>query len=220
MPFRILLVEDDRASRQGLAALLSGAGYSVAESVSMADALDIIEHDPPDLIITDIRLREFNGLYLAAVNPLRIPVVIVTGYPDPGLEQEARNLGADFLLKPIRPSRLLTIVEQSLPLTTGGEGFALARKWPRRRPTMDLPAQVDNTQVRVLDVSYGGMRLVGGRDANVLSEQAFSITFPTAALSVPVRVVWKSESPSDRLCGATVPEEWRPSWRQLVDAVS
>jgi CheY-like chemotaxis protein len=220
MPFRILLVEDDRASRQGLAALLSGAGYSVAESVSMADALDIIEHDPPDLIITDIRLREFNGLYLAAVNPLRIPVVIVTGYPDPGLEQEARNLGADFLLKPIRPSRLLTIIEQRLPLTTGGEGFALARKWPRRRPTMDLPAQVDNTQVRVLDVSYGGMRLVGGRDANVLSEQAFSITFPTAALSVPVRVVWKSESPSDRLCGATVPEEWRPSWRQLVDAVS
>jgi CheY-like chemotaxis protein len=186
----------------------------------MADALDIIEHDPPDLIITDIRLREFNGLYLAAVNPLRIPVVIVTGYPDPGLEQEARNLGADFLLKPIRPSRLLTIIEQRLPLTTGGEGFALARKWPRRRPTMDLPAQVDNTQVRVLDVSYGGMRLVGGRDANVLSEQAFSITFPTAALSVPVRVVWKSESPSDRLCGATVPEEWRPSWRQLVDAVS
>ena len=220
MPFRILLVEDDRASRQGLAALLSGAGYSVAETVSMADALDIIEHDPPDLIITDIRLREFNGLYLAAVNPLRIPVVIVTGYPDPGLEQEARNLGADFLLKPIRPSRLLTIVEQRLPLTTGSEGFALARKWPRRRPTMDLPAQVDNTQVRVLDVSYGGMRLVGGRDASVLSEQAFSITFPTAALSVPVRVVWKSESHSDRLCGATGPEEWRAAAGQVVGAGS
>ncbi|HET9359796.1 MAG TPA: response regulator [Vicinamibacterales bacterium] len=220
MPFRILLVEDDRASRQGLSALLSGAGYSVAETASMADALDIIQHDPPDLIITDIRLQEFNGLYLAAVNPLRIPVVIVTGYPDPGLEQEARNLGADFLLKPIRPSRLLTIVEQRLPLTTDGEGFALARRWPRRRPTMELPAQVDNTQVRVLDVSYGGMRLVGGRDANFLSKQAFSITFPTAALSVPVRVVWKSESHTDRLCGATVPEEWQPPWRQLVDAVS
>jgi CheY-like chemotaxis protein len=220
MPFRILLVEDDRASRQGLSALLSGAGYSVAETGSMTDALDIIQHDPPDLIITDVRLAEFNGLYLAAVNPLRIPVVIVTGYPDPGLEQEARNLGADFLLKPIRPSRLLTIIEQRLPLTSDGEGFAMARRWPRRRPTMDLPAQVDNTQVRVLDVSYGGMRLVGGRDANALSKEAFNITFPTAALSVPVRVVWQSESHTDRLCGATVLEEWQPPWRQLVDAVS
>jgi CheY-like chemotaxis protein len=220
MSFRILLVEDDRASRQGLSALLTGAGYSVAETGSMVDAMEIIQQDPPDLIITDVRLAEFNGLYLAAVNPLRIPVVIVTGYPDPGLEQEARNLGADFLLKPIRPSRLLTIVEQRLPLTSDGEGFALARRWPRRRPTMDLPAQVDDTQVRVLDVSYGGMRLVGTRDANVLAKEAFCITFPTAALSVPVRVVWQSEGRTDRLCGATVPEEWQPPWRQLVDAVS
>jgi hypothetical protein len=85
---------------------------------------------------------------------------------------------------------------------------------------MDLPAQVDDTQVRVLDVSYGGMRLVGTRDANVLAKEAFCITFPTAALSVPVRVVWQSEGRTDRLCGATVPEEWQPPWRQLVDAVS
>jgi CheY-like chemotaxis protein len=220
MGFRILVVEDDAAARRGLAALLAGAGYEVSETGSMADAIDTVEHDPPDLIVTDVRLAQFNGLYLAAVNPRRIPVIVVTGFADAGLEQEARDLGAEFLLKPIRPSRLLAVIEQRLPLTSDGEGFSLARRWPRRRPTTELAAQVDDTRVRVLDVSYGGMRLVGTRDAGVLAQRAFHITFPTADLSVPVRVVWQHESDTDRLCGATVAEEWQPYWRQLVDAVS
>jgi len=220
MAFRILLVEDDAATRKGMVGLLSGAGYDVTDTGSMGDALEMLGDNPPDLIITDLRLAEFNGLYLAAVNPGRIPVVVVTGFPDPGLEAEARDLGADFLLKPIRPSHLLAVVERRLPLSTGGEGFSLARRWPRRRPTTDLPAQVDDTQVRVVDVSYGGMRLVGTREARALAKPSFRITFPTAALSVPVRVVWHHEHNEDRLCGATVSDEFQLHWRHLVDAVS
>jgi len=220
MAFRILVVEDDASTRRGLAALLVGAGYDVVETGSMAEAIDAVADDPPDLIITDIRLAEFNGLYLAAVNPRRIPVLVVTGFPDAGLEVEARELGADFLLKPVRPSQLLAVIERRLPLTTDGESFSMARRWPRRRPTTYLPAQVDNTLVRVVDVSYGGMRLVGKRDARVLAKPSFRITFPTAALSVPVTVVWQQESDANRLCGATVPDEYQQDWRQLVDAVS
>jgi CheY-like chemotaxis protein len=219
MAFRILVVEDDTATRQGMAALLSGAGYDVTDTNSMNEAIALLEANPPDLILTDLRLAEFNGLYLAAVNPLRIPVIIITGYPDHGLEQEARDLGADFMVKPVRPSHLLAVIERQLPPTTDAEVFALARRWPRRRPTTDLPAQVNDTMVRVLDVSYGGMRLVARRDDPVLRKPSFQITFPTAALSVPVRVVWQQDNDVNRLCGATVPDEWLPHWRQLVDAV-
>jgi len=220
MAFRILVVEDDAATRRGMIALLNGAGYDVVESSSMAEALERMTDEAPDLVITDLRLAEFNGLYLAAVNPRRIPVIIVTGYADRGLETEARELGADFMLKPIRPSQLLAVVERRLPPSADGEAFALARRWPRRRPVNELRARVDDTLVRVLDVSYGGLRLVGRRDATALAKPSFHITFPKAALSLPVKVVWQQDSDVNRLCGATIPEEWQPHWRQLVDAVS
>lgn len=220
MAFRILVVEDDASTRSGMQALLTGAGYEVVDTGSMNEALDLIAAEPPDLIITDLRLAEFNGMYLAAVNPLRIPIIIVTGYPDAGLETEARELGAEFLIKPVRPSLLLQVVERRLPLSPDGEGFALARRWPRRRPTNELRARVGDTQVRVLDVSYGGLRLVGRRDCTDLTKRSFHITFSKSALSLPVRVVWQHDSDANRLCGATVPDEWQPHWRQLVDAVS
>ena len=89
MAFRILVVEDDNATRRGMAQLLTGAGYDVTETASMTEALSLLASDTPDLVITDLRLAEFNGLYLAAVNPQRIPVIIVTGYADRGLEAEA-----------------------------------------------------------------------------------------------------------------------------------
>jgi CheY-like chemotaxis protein len=220
MAFRILVVEDDINSRRGMGALLAAAGYEVSESSSMTEALEHMASEPPDLVITDIRLAEFNGLYLAAVNPLRIPIVIVTGYPDAGLEAEARELGAEFLLKPVRPSHLLAVVERRLPLSPDSEEFAMARRWPRRRPTAELKARIDDTLVRVLDVSYGGLRLVGRRDSDVLAKRSFHVTFPKSTVSVPVRVVWQHDSDANRLCGATVPDEWQPHWRQLVDAVS
>jgi CheY-like chemotaxis protein len=220
MAFRILVVEDDAATRRGMVQLLTGAGYEVTETSSMTDALSLLSSDTPDLVVTDLRLAEFNGLYLAAVNPHRIPVIVVTGYADRGLESEARELGADFLLKPVKPSQLLAVVERRLPATENGESFSLARRWPRRRPSRELSARVDDTFVRILDVSYGGLRLIGKRDASVLSKPSFRITFPKAAISVPVRVVWQHDSESNRLCGATIPEEWQLHWRHLVDSVA
>jgi CheY-like chemotaxis protein len=222
MAFRILVVEDDAATRRGMAQLLSGAGYEVTETSSMTDALSLLSSNAPapDLVITDLRLAEFNGLYLAAVNPQRIPVIIVTGYADRGLEAEARELGADFLLKPVKPSHLLAVVERRLPVTENGESFSLARRWPRRRPTSELNARVDDTFVRILDVSYGGLRFLAKRDASALSKQSFRITFPKAAISVPVRVVWQQDSESNKLCGATIPDEWQLHWRHLVDSVA
>ena len=200
--------------------LLTGAGYDVLETGRMTEALSLLETETPDLVITDVRLAEFNGLYLAAVNPQRIPVIVVTGYADRGLEMEARELGADFLLKPVKPSQLLSVIERRLPAAQSGEYFSLARRWPRRRPTTELDARVEDTSVRVLDVSYGGLRFIGKRDAGALSKPSLSITFPKAAISVPVRVVWQQDSQANRLCGATVPDEWQMQWRNLVDSVA
>jgi DNA-binding NtrC family response regulator len=55
-----------------------------------------------------------NGLQLLAMHPLSIPAIVVTGFPDPVLEAQARQFGATFLLKPFEPAGLVTIVEELL----------------------------------------------------------------------------------------------------------
>jgi FixJ family two-component response regulator len=213
MPHRILLVEDDAATRKGLAALLTSAGYEVLAIGSLKAAITALVEESPDLLITDVRLEDSNGLHLVAVNPKQIPVIVVTGYPDRALEADARRFGAAFLLKPIRPSELLELVE--LQLTTSRH----ERRWPRKRPTTALAARVDTAPVRVIDVSYGGMGLVMD-GASALLPPSVRVTFPSAALSVPVQVVWQRPKDESWQFGAVVPDEWLPSWRQLVDAVS
>ena len=110
----ILLVEDDHATRLGLSTLLERAGYAVVASESVQEGRSVLEESPPDLLITDVRLGAFNGLQLLAMSPRPIPTIVTTGFPDPVLESEARQFGAQFLLKPIEPAGLLTLVAELL----------------------------------------------------------------------------------------------------------
>ena len=111
---KILLVEDDDATRLGLASFLERAGYDVVATESVQQGKSAMEQDQPDLIITDVRLGAFNGLQLIAMSPRPIPAIVTTGFPDSVLEAEARQLGAEFLLKPIEPTGLLTLVADLL----------------------------------------------------------------------------------------------------------
>jgi len=115
MRHKILVVDDEDGMRGFLSTILTRAGYDVvvAESVKTGRAV-LDEEVPPDLLITDVRLGDFNGLQLLAMRPLPIPAIVMTGFPDPALEAQARQFGARFLLKPIVPAGLLTIVEELL----------------------------------------------------------------------------------------------------------
>lgn len=62
---RILLVEQETGRRQQLYELLSGQGYSVQGASSRTTALDALEHDWPDLILTSHALPDATGLELA-----------------------------------------------------------------------------------------------------------------------------------------------------------
>ena len=114
MRSKILLVEDDDATRVGLSTLLERAGYDVVATESVQEGRSVLEEASPDLLITDVRLGAFNGLQLIAMSPRLVPTIVVTGFPDLVLEADARQLGAKFLLKPIEPAVLLTLVEELL----------------------------------------------------------------------------------------------------------
>ena len=113
----ILIVDDDQATLAGLVALVEGAGHSVVSARDFAEGRRLLLQLPVDLMIVDVRLGAYNGLQLIVLSKSLAspPAAIVTsGFEDPVLEQDARQLHAPFLLKPIDPSHLLTLIHQRL----------------------------------------------------------------------------------------------------------
>ena len=111
---RILIVEDDPATRQGLDALLREAGYQVKAVGSVPAAMRMLRGNEFDLVIADVRVDGYNGLQLVVANTKRIPAIFVTAFADSTLEAEARRVGAEFVLKPVEPRALLAIVAHKL----------------------------------------------------------------------------------------------------------
>jgi DNA-binding NtrC family response regulator len=109
---RVLVVDDD----PGVAALtsdcLEAAGYEVETAGSFADARLRISARY-DVLIVDVRLEAFNGLQLAIQARASDPamrIVVMTGWDDPVLREEAASIGAAFLPKPFDELQLLEVV--------------------------------------------------------------------------------------------------------------
>ena len=110
---RVLVVDDDPATRRGLSELLSEAGYETTAVGSLQEAEHIADTNPPDLLITDIRLSGYNGLQLVVRHP-ELPAIVMTGYADPVLERDTGNAGALYIRKPFNVSELLRLVKEKL----------------------------------------------------------------------------------------------------------
>ena len=114
MAHRVLIVDDDPATCFMLATVLGEAGYEIVTARTLDAAMQALENEAPAAMVVDVRLDGYNGLHLVATNPRPIPVLVLTGFPDPGLKREANELGAEYLLKPVEPSTLVKILEERL----------------------------------------------------------------------------------------------------------
>ena len=220
MPSKVLIVDDDKTTREGLAEFLEEAGYEAVAVGTFEDATRILRTAPPNLLIADVRLGPFNGLQLVISSPQPIPAIIITGFADPVLESDARRRGADYVLKPVSPARLLDLVAQKLS-SAALPGFGIPRRWERKPVIGGLPISVDHTPARIVDVSYGGLRFEMQRDGDAQNPLPASlrITLPTAQLSVTAKLVWKNlRGEGTWMCGAALSQE-TPEWQGLVDAI-
>ena len=111
---KIVIVEDDDATRAGYRELLNLAGHDVIATSTYQEGRHAVQVESPDLVIADLRLGGFNGLQLLLLKPRPIPTIIVTGFPDQVLEAEARRAGADYVVKPISPAALVALVNEKL----------------------------------------------------------------------------------------------------------
>ncbi len=112
---KILLVENDDAVRNTLLDVLRHKKHTAVGADSAEEALDELPGDY-DLVISDILLKELDGVALldrVSRMTRRIPVIIITGFGGPEIEEVCRKRGAaGFLHKPFSVQRLLSLVEE------------------------------------------------------------------------------------------------------------
>ena len=114
MPSAVLVVEDDRDSRELLALLLELHGYRVLMAPDGAAALEVLATERPCVILLDLMMPRMNGWQFRAAQRadgrLRsIPVVVISA--DGNAEREARAVEAHACLrKPVDAARLLELV--------------------------------------------------------------------------------------------------------------
>ncbi len=115
---RILLVEDDRSLRQTVTEFLRAHSYEVTASADGASALEVLQHEAVDIVITDLMMPGMHGGELLkqvrATFP-DVPVIAVTAFGSvEGAVALTRAGAADYLTKPFRTKNLLESVNRVL----------------------------------------------------------------------------------------------------------
>ncbi len=219
-PFRILVLDDDEHALAGIVELLRDADYHVTSAATYDAAKRLLGVSAYDLLISDVRLRGFNGLHLIRQSHAEYPemaVMVITGYEEPMMELEASRYGAEFVRKPIKPKEFLKAVARALG------AVRRQRRWPRKRVVGGFRVTADGKPAAVVDVCYGGLRLeipAGGA-----LPPSFDVEVAGIGLHLQVEPVWSHPSEDSRavVCGAMLSSEGTPAartWRAIVDRLT
>jgi PleD family two-component response regulator/EAL domain-containing protein (putative c-di-GMP-specific phosphodiesterase class I) len=137
-PYRVLIVEDDRAQAVFAEGVLNGAGIETLVASEPREVLETMARVHPDLVLMDLHMPGLSGTELTALIRrheafLHTPIVFLTGDPDPEKQFEVLECGADdFLQKPIRPRHLVAAVESRVKRARalGRQRIGEARRHP------------------------------------------------------------------------------------------
>jgi two-component system response regulator (stage 0 sporulation protein F) len=115
---RILVVDDEQISREGVAEVLTDASYEVQMAADGQEAVSRLASFQPDLVLTDLQMPGLNGIgvlgHVKQVAPTT-PVIIFTAHVLIDAQREAQRLGAqDYLNKPLDFDEMLRRVAKAL----------------------------------------------------------------------------------------------------------
>lgn len=117
----ILIIEDDITFSMMLKTWLTKKGFNVSTESNIARAKKHIENQPSDLILSDLRLPDQDGIHLLMwmnKHNISIPLIIMTGYADIQTAVQTIKLGAkDYIAKPVNTEELLQKIKEALSET-------------------------------------------------------------------------------------------------------
>ena len=113
-PRPVLIVDDDPETLAAERELLAENGFRVIEAHDGAEALRAVQMDPPAVVVLDVQMPGMDGPEFARELRMalrRVPLVILTGVPDPRREADRCNAEA-FLAKPFNAQELVSVVRR------------------------------------------------------------------------------------------------------------
>ncbi len=145
---RILIVDDELVVIKSAQRVLKGEGYEVDGALGGREAIVKIEQSGYDLVFTDLKMPEVDGItlirWIRKTKP-SIGIVIITGYPSQDTIKEALELGIiDYVPKPFTPAVLIDVTERAVEWTKG-------RKPEEEKKVDEFPPAMEAELERVIN---------------------------------------------------------------------
>ena len=190
MEGHILIIDDEASLRQTLARILQRAGYEVTTAANGQEGLALLAEHPFDLVYSDIRMPDMNGLELLKVVREKfpdLPVVLFTAQPDLNSAVEAVRSGAvDYLMKPLKPQAVIDRTNSIL------------EKNQRERRKREIQRQIEvlQAELNTLEKDVGDKK-TDSKPEQVSASNDRYVRLGTLSLDLYARRVTKDNQPVD-----------------------
>ena len=138
VPMNLLIVDDEQSIRETCATVSEQCGMKAVAVATAEEALEVLEHSPIDILLTDLKLQQTNGVELLKqvhdVHP-EVAVVVLTQYGTIESALEVTRIGAvDYVTKPFRIEELRSRLERVARAVELQQENRLLREQLRTRP--------------------------------------------------------------------------------------
>jgi len=115
---KIMVIDDEPIVVKRLKPALEKSGHEVEVFVNSADAMNRFDEEHFDIVVTDVRMDEIDGIevlsHVTDKSP-QVKVIVITGYATIEVAREALAKGAfDFIAKPFKPNELRIVIEKAV----------------------------------------------------------------------------------------------------------
>jgi two-component system response regulator HydG len=146
---KILVIDDDPTICLMLQALLKRKGFDADTVFSASEALKKLENNQFDLVLSDFRLPDFDGLELLKkikAMHLQVPVIIMTSYADIRTAVNAIKMGAyEYVTKPLNPDEILLLIHSALEKSTEPKNSKSSKEKKKKEDVIFVSGKSSNS---------------------------------------------------------------------------